>query len=329
MNENKLKRIENHLNNRPKDIRMTMSSTIDSEIKIFKEKNDIKGLNDFLLKAMPHIKKYSVSKADTASNQSNVAGFVTSHGKNDKGQIYKSFMEDCLHSFEDTKDISDIRKLDRCKHCQGTKLYIVSEASMVCDSCGISESYQDFGLNMYIGSMSSNGEVVNQFPYKRVNHLREWLYQVQGRENTAIPEELIIVVMKELKKERIFEEKYITSERLKRYLKKHGFSKYYEHVPTIIRTICNKDVPKIPLDVEQVLIEKFCEIQDCFEKYRPKKRKNFMSYSYTLHKLCELINRKDLTCLFPLLKSRAKLHVQDEIWEKICADKGWEFIRSV
>ena len=32
---------------------------------------------------------------------------------------------------------------------------------------------------------------------------------------------------------------------------------------------------------------------------------------------------------FPLLKSREKLHQQDLIWEKICRDLEWEFIRSL
>jgi Poxvirus Late Transcription Factor VLTF3 like len=333
MNENKLKRIENHFNNRQKDVRMTLSSTIDEHVKTLKKNGDIKGLNEFLLKAVPHIKQYcNVQKeySEEKSEQDDVTGFITIHGSNDKGKIYKRFMEECLDSFEENRKHSDVKSFEKCAYCEhGTKVYIIAEASMVCDSCGVTEHYQDFGLNIYASSLSVNGEMITQLPYKRVNHLREWLSQVQGKENTMIPEEIIIVVMKELKKERIFEEKYITYERIKKYLKKNGLSKYYEHVPIIIKRICNKNVPSIPFEVEQTLVEKFCEIQDCFEKYRPKKRKNFMSYSYTLHKLCELIGRKDLITLFPLLKSRSKLRVQDEIWEKICQDKGWEFIRSV
>ena len=32
---------------------------------------------------------------------------------------------------------------------------------------------------------------------------------------------------------------------------------------------------------------------------------------------------------FPLLKSREKLYDQDQIWEKICKDLNWEFIKSI
>ena len=33
--------------------------------------------------------------------------------------------------------------------------------------------------------------------------------------------------------------------------------------------------------------------------------------------------------MFPLLKSHEKLHAQDVIWKKICAELQWEFIRSI
>jgi hypothetical protein len=29
------------------------------------------------------------------------------------------------------------------------------------------------------------------------------------------------------------------------------------------------------------------------------------------------------------LKNRDKLYIQDKIWQKICADLSWEFIRSI
>ena len=59
------------------------------------------------------------------------------------------------------------------------------------------------------------------------------------------------------------------------------------------------------------------------------KSKNFLSYSYVLHKFCELLEFDNLLEYFPLLKSREKLHQQDLIWEKICKDLNWEFIPSL
>ena len=73
----------------------------------------------------------------------------------------------------------------------------------------------------------------------------------------------------------------------------------------------------------------FKEIQEPFIKHRPKNRKNFLSYSYVLHKFVELLSLDELLILFPLLKSREKTYEQDKIWKCICDDLKWEFIKSV
>jgi hypothetical protein len=53
----------------------------------------------------------------------------------------------------------------------------------------------------------------------------------------------------------------------------------------------------------------------------PHDRKNFLSYSYVLHKFCESQGATS-SDRFPLLKSRDKLHVQDKIWRNICTELG-------
>ena len=63
-------------------------------------------------------------------------------------------------------------------------------------------------------------ETISQpFSYQRKNHFKEWLNQLQGKV-TIIPEEVINLVLIELKKERITDSKDITSERIKKIFKK-------------------------------------------------------------------------------------------------------------
>ena len=71
------------------------------------------------------------------------------------------------------------------------------------------------------------------------------------------------------------------------------------------------------------------KIQIPFIKHCPKDRKNFLSYSYVLHKFVELLGLDEYKICFPLLKSREKLHQQDKIWKGICNILRWEFIRSI
>ena len=73
----------------------------------------------------------------------------------------------------------------------------------------------------------------------------------------------------------------------------------------------------------------FKEIQTQCLNNCPEDRKNFLSYSYVLHKFCELLELDELLVYFPLLKSREKLQQQDFIWKKICKDLKWQYIPSV
>ena len=75
---------------------------------------------------------------------------------------------------------------------------------------------------------------------------------------------------------------------------------------------------KVKVLVENKLRNMFKEIQEPFIETCPKDIKNFLSYSYVLHKMCQLLSLDEFLTCFPLLKSREKLKEQDIIWEKIC-----------
>lgn len=137
------------------------------------------------------------------------------------------------------------------------------------------------------------------------------------------------MIIKELEKERITDLKIIESNKIREILKKLELNKYYEHIPHIINHINGIPPPNITKSQEETLRVMFKEIQIPFMKYCPSNRQNFLSYTYVLHKFCELLELDDLLRCFPLLKSREKLQEQDAIWEKICNDLGWCFYKSI
>ena len=93
--------------------------------------------------------------------------------------------------------------------------------------------------------------------------------------------------------------------------------------------ITGKKAPIITRQCEELLRNMFKEIQVAFMKHCPENRKNFLSYSYVLHKFCELLELDHLLEYFPLLKSREKLQQQDVIWKKICQELEWQYIPSI
>jgi hypothetical protein len=93
--------------------------------------------------------------------------------------------------------------------------------------------------------------------------------------------------------------------------------------------LSGKKAPSLSRKEEEQLRTLFKEIQIPFSNNCPPNRKNFLSYSYVLHKFCELLEYDYLLPYFPLLKSREKLLQQDQIWKCICNDLNWQFIESI
>ena len=76
----------------------------------------------------------------------------------------------------------------------------------------------------------------------------------------------------------------ITPKQVREILKKLDYNKYYEHIPHVINVLNGKKAPVLSRQEEEHLRSLFKEIQLPFSKNCPQDRKNFLSYSYVLHK---------------------------------------------
>tara|TARA_B110000881_G_scaffold142168_1_gene125490 strand:- start:2936 stop:4138 length:1203 start_codon:yes stop_codon:yes gene_type:complete len=213
-----------------------------------------------------------------------------------------------------------------CVKCQSHKIFIETESTLLCTKCGEQEYIL---MNQSKPSYKDPPREYTFFAYKRINHFNEWLSQFQAKESTHIPDQIIIDLKKEIQKERITNIDAIDTKCARRFLKKLGYNKYYEHIPHIINKLNGIPPPIITPDTEEKLRSMFKMIQVPFLKHCPPKRKNFLSYSYVLHKFVELLGMFDLKSCFSLLKSRQKLYQQDKIWKEICKELKWTFIKSL
>jgi hypothetical protein len=213
-----------------------------------------------------------------------------------------------------------------CEACDKEMTFSANEALFFCDTCG----HQEFVLiDSDKPSYKDPPREVTYYAYKRINHFNEWLAQFQAKESTEIPEDVFQAILDELKKERITNAESIKPSKVREILKKLKCTNFYEHVPYILNRINGKNAPVMSREVEEKLRFMFKEIQSSFVKHCPKTRSNFLSYSYVLYKFCELLELDNYLQCFPLLKNRDKLYNQDKIWQLICKDLSWEFIRSI
>lgn len=220
----------------------------------------------------------------------------------------------------------EFESFGNCPNCETEMTFSANEAIFTCTTCG----FQDFVLiDSDKPSYKDPPREVSYYAYKRINHFNEWLAQFQAKETTEIPQEVYDAILVELKKERIMDFRTLKGSKVKEILKKLKFNKYYEHIPHIINRLNGQTAPVMSREVEEKLRYMFKEIQPSFQAHCPKGRSNFLSYSYVLYKFCELLELDEYLPCFPLLKNRDKLYVQDKIWQKICADLSWEFIKSI
>ena len=204
--------------------------------------------------------------------------------------------------------------------CGGEVVTDTAQAIFICQKCAKTEPLVE-SYTIY--------DQKDSMAYKRSNHLIECLNALQAKEGTHVPQEVIDAVRAEFKKHRISSTSDIKPTKVKQFLKKLGFSAYYDNIYSITNAITGMPTLKLSPGLEKKFKDMFTEIQAPFEKHKPPHRKNFLSYNYVLYKFSELLGEDSLLPYFSLLKCRQNLHAQDQIWKAICDDLRWEFIKTV
>jgi len=241
----------------------------------------------------------------------------------DKSALVDKYMS--IINKQYVRNVED-KNIEMCKVCNNQMTCLQQDAIMICNMCG----YQELLLveqNRPI--LKQNTKDTSHFCYKRINHFREWCNQVQGKESTDIPDDIFEKILTEIKKEKIIDLKSISYVKMRDILKRLRINKYYEHINYIINRINGIPTPQFSPELEERLCNMFRSIQAPFLKHCPKDRKNFLSYSYVLYKFFQILGLNEYLKYFPLLKSREKLYVQDQIWKNICIELNYDIIPSL
>lgn len=220
-----------------------------------------------------------------------------------------------------------------CNHCN--QCLESEEGFLVCPSCGICHNFVESSNDISFKEMQDY-DYRPQFTYEKLSHLEDWLRRFQSKENRTIPQMILDKVILEAKKERMTDLNMLTEEKVKRYLKKLSLNEYYDNVIGIINRINGRPPFTLTSEIEGKIKHMFQQIQQPFEKYKPPSRRNFLSYSYCLHKFFQILGLHEFAKYFPLLKSADKLRQQDDIFKKIVAEMAqkdnsvnWVFYPSI
>jgi hypothetical protein len=220
-----------------------------------------------------------------------------------------------------------------CSECND--YYRTANGFLVCPSCGICLSNVEANTDLSFKELQTY-DYRPQFTYEKKTHLDDWLRRFKSQENRNIPQHVLDKVLLEVNKERISDLSLLTEEKVKKYLKKLDLNEYYDNVIGIINRINGRKPFNLTSEVEDKIKCMFQQIQEPYERHKPSTRKNFLSYSYCLHKLFQILGLHEFSKYFPLLKSDDKLRQQDNIFKKIVAEMAqkdksvnWVFYPSI
>ena len=299
-----------------------MEARYDERIRNCKSEGE---MAEYLLMCIPVIREYTGISAPSVTTKTVANLQVASRKGVQRQDIYNRYLKEVEDEeyYEKKSEVAN----DPCQNCGKfySKIHDDQSSDMICTACG----YSEYILSEELGFKEEQAIEKNVvYSYKRENHFNEWISQFQAKECTSVPEEVIGQLRTEFRKQKIKDLAEITHEKVRGLLKKLDKNKYYEHAPYIATILGGITPPMMSQELEDKLRLMFHKIQAPFEKHKPAVRKNFLSYSYVLYKMCELLGEDSYLPCFPLLKSREKLYIQDTIWKAICQELEWEFIST-
>ena len=243
-----------------------------------------------------------------------------------RGSLFERYMEvvdpTYLRRVDEEKEDDEV-----CPYChKRTRQVLTKDGVAHCTSC---HTVERILVEVDKPSFKEPPTEVVYYAYKRINHYNECLNQIQAKEYTEIPNDVIDAILVELKKQKITNMAKLTAKKIRDILRKLGIHKYYEHTPFIMYKLNGIPPPRFGEELEEKLRQMFYAVQVPYLRHASHKRKNFLSYNYVFHKFLLILGRAEFLKHFPLLKSREKLHEQEQVFQKICGDLGWPFIKSI
>lgn len=143
-----------------------------------------------------------------------------------------------------------------------------------------------------------------------------------------VPEKVIFAVLNWCKTKNINPRETpnkITQSFLKEALKMTNYARFYENMMQIRVRITGVQARRFTTEERYTLMKIFRELQGPFERHKGD-RKNFLSYSFVMHKICQLLGITEVLKYLPVLTLPANKMATDTIWRKMCADLGYEYI---
>lgn len=213
--------------------------------------------------------------------------------------------------------------IHQCSSCLEEDLrYDRREDVMKCIHCGHDEMY--VAPENYVRSSRKTILARKYSPecYKRLVHYKFWIKRLQGKEQNKVTTAMIQEIKDLMIKDNYQGVHYWNT---RNAMKRLGYSFFYDNTIYIMSKIRGTPLVHLSKKQEGILIQMFLDLQDAFLQVS-QGRANMLSYPYIIKKLCEIKKWNNMARVIPTLKSHLRIHLQDELWKKVCCQMNWDFI---
>lgn len=198
-----------------------------------------------------------------------------------------------------------------------------------CSKCGLGFSCQQISTTLTHSELETS-TIIKNIKYKRLNHFRETLHQLQGTSRIHINKSTLRRIKKNLASYNS-DMSRITLSTLQYVLSKSKLVNWREKLPFVAKELNCIGIELLVLSAqqEQELCTRFSKLEAPYNYIKCKvlpSRKSFMSYPFVTYKLCELLGYSHTLKHFKFLKSYSLFFNQERWWKLVCYELGWEYI---
>lgn len=231
----------------------------------------------------------------------------------------------------ETKKLEDVDH-EECSHCGMVGMVQINVHRCIkhCMAC-----HRQSTVEHFYETTGTNLMTTNPGRYTRRGHFISTLKKIQAKRPVKLPPMLLGEVKKYFQvHHNVTEPEDVEYSLMKEVLKALGYKNksqkgdYIDHIMSIFCQLTGRKPPRFTILENQVLIKDFDKLDVVFEQACYElgvERTNWLSYEFTIYKLCERNNYDNMKEWFGILKGTTTLKSQDQIMGKMFEINGWEF----
>ena len=213
-------------------------------------------------------------------------------------------------------------KRNFCMGCKLRKIVDYERSILVCTKCGEFE-YCPVHVSSYNHPMKPSRR---KCVYKRYDNFKTILDQFFYGGNKVVPDDIMETIRDEVHDETNILYNYtipLTIPILECILKRNKMMKYKNSIYFIYFKLKSQPLPYITITEKDMMLNMFNVVSNIYDKYKPKGRKSFLNYYFTLKKILIVLGKNDYAKYIPQLKTKSIQKELERIWELITKDPEW------